>query len=442
MNGLINKCILTVVMICVFTGTPSAQSITWLGGLSDRGSYPNAVSADGRVVVGNSSVNIENRHAFRWENGDMQDLGTLGGNSSNANAISHDGRVIVGFSYDADENERSFRWMDGNMEDIGSLGGSESIAYGVSADGSVIVGESINSANQGRAYRWTENSMQDIGTLNNLGTGARSVNDDGSVIVGTSLLGGSARHAFRWVNGNMQDLGSLGNNSEAFSVSGDGSVVVGRSIESVGFRAFRWTSSLGMENLGTIGGNNSEANAVSANGEVIVGISRDEDSNNRAFRWTETDGMENLNLVFEDLLSDGSYLIVATDASSDGRFIIGYGYNATDDSFEGFILDTEESTGTHLVEDPGLPSGYNLAQNYPNPFNPATVISFEIPEAGSVSIEVFSMLGQRVAILADAHHAAGTHDVVFDASELSSGLYIYRMHAGAFTATRKLMLIR
>lgn len=89
-----------------------------------------------------------------------------------------------------------------------------------------------------------------------------------------------------------------------------------------------------------------------------------------------------------------------------------------------------------------LPQEFNLSQNYPNPFNPTTVIGFSLPQAERVQLEVFNIAGQRVALLIDRELSAGQHQLRFDASSLASGMYIYRIRAGEFSAVRKMSLIR
>ena len=89
-----------------------------------------------------------------------------------------------------------------------------------------------------------------------------------------------------------------------------------------------------------------------------------------------------------------------------------------------------------------LPKRLVLHQNYPNPFNPRTVIRFELPGESFVTLRVINLLGQEVATLVDEKRTAGEYDVRFDASGLSSGVYFYRMQAGGFVETKKLLLMR
>lgn len=85
---------------------------------------------------------------------------------------------------------------------------------------------------------------------------------------------------------------------------------------------------------------------------------------------------------------------------------------------------------------------FKLHQNYPNPFNPSTVISYQLAESSNVTLKVFDMLGREVAVLEDGLKTAGSHAVSFNASALSSGMYIYRIEAGSFVEARKMMLIK
>lgn len=94
------------------------------------------------------------------------------------------------------------------------------------------------------------------------------------------------------------------------------------------------------------------------------------------------------------------------------------------------------------VQDGSVVTGYSLAQNFPNPFNPTTTIRFSVPEAGNVTVKVFNILGKEVGTLVSGFHQAGTYNVVFDASKLASGVYLYQIEAGSFKATKKFTLLK
>ena len=89
-----------------------------------------------------------------------------------------------------------------------------------------------------------------------------------------------------------------------------------------------------------------------------------------------------------------------------------------------------------------LPKKFALHQNYPNPFNPTTTIAYDLPKPEHVTLRVYNVLGRLVYSLVDRKQAAGRYTVQFNASSLASGLYFYRIHAGSFVVTKKLMLIK
>ena len=126
----------------------------------------------------------------------------------------------------------------------------------------------------------------------------------------------------------------------------------------------------------------------------------------------------------EELQSDGTPVMKADAAPSRFRVLVTEGV----------------PTSTGYAD---LPESFDLKQNYPNPFNPTSTIRYALPETSDVRMEVFNVLGQRVALLVDEQQQLpGYHSVTFDGSRLASGVYIYRIQAGSFIETRKMMLIK
>jgi hypothetical protein len=95
-----------------------------------------------------------------------------------------------------------------------------------------------------------------------------------------------------------------------------------------------------------------------------------------------------------------------------------------------------------VLNEVGIPKEYALGQAYPNPFNPSTVIKYELPMQSHVTLSVYNTIGQRVALLIDDQQDAGYREVTFNANELSSGVYFYRLQAGSFVDTKKLLLLK
>ncbi len=103
--------------------------------------------------------------------------------------------------------------------------------------------------------------------------------------------------------------------------------------------------------------------------------------------------------------------------------------------------DQKDITGVQEIEGT-VPTAYALSQNYPNPFNPTTTINFAIPKSGMVTLKVYDILGQEVATLLNEYKEASAYNVTFDASKLTSGMYIYTITSGEFVSTKKMMLVK
>ena len=89
-----------------------------------------------------------------------------------------------------------------------------------------------------------------------------------------------------------------------------------------------------------------------------------------------------------------------------------------------------------------ITSEFSLSQNYPNPFNPVTIINYQLTNRSFVSLKVYDVLGNEVASLVNEEKPAGSYSVKFDASRLSSGVYFYKLNAGSFVQTKKMILMR
>jgi len=123
-------------------------------------------------------------------------------------------------------------------------------------------------------------------------------------------------------------------------------------------------------------------------------------------------------------------------ASSYGE---GQGYRLRGCRISGVIYGT--ITSVEPTPSP-LPASFVLHQNYPNPFNPSTIIRYELPSRSFVTLKVYNLLGQEVTTLVDEIQDAGFRSVGFDGKGLSSGVYFYRLRAGDFVQTKKLILVR
>ena len=397
---------LLVVMVAAAGAAP--LSFRGLGDLPGGGfgSRAAAVSADGRVVVGSSvyqEAAVESRidfdfaappqldQAFRWtETEGMVGLDLLPGTTgSRAAAVSADGSVVIGnTSFTGGDGletnvTRPFRWTAG--VGVTPSGQDRVYAHGVSADGAIVVGTrpillSLDGFVQNPpgpwAVRWTPDDATSTGPM---GTSAHAISADGSVIVGSAGYNSFMpdADAFRWTAaGDITYLEHLPGGVQAWAtdVSADGSVIVGhdgdRELSSSGWgEAFRWTEDGGIVGLGDLpgGASWSEARAVSADGSVVVGRAStgyttltdgplqiqtpDPIPVFEAFIWTENAGMRNLGEVLTSICGldlTGWTLTTATDVSADGLTVVGSGINP-DGNAEAWIATIPEPATLALL---------------------------------------------------------------------------------------------
>lgn len=177
-------------------------------------------------------------------------------------------------------------------------------------------------------------------------------------------------------------------------------------------------------------------NGLPVNGAFI--FAEDENTNISNFAVSDVNG----NYIISNLLP-GSYKISSDKIEylTVQRKFINIDFansvvNNIDFTMTPQLVTSTEETPTAVV------TKYALMQNYPNPFNPVTNISFTLPEKANVKLIVFNILGKEIATLINGNLSSGEHTVSFDASNLSSGVYFYRIQAGNFTSTRKMTYLR
>ena len=110
----------------------------------------------------------------------------------------------------------------------------------------------------------------------------------------------------------------------------------------------------------------------------------------------------------------------------------------------GTILHTTNGGATFVEEEElnEIPTEFLLTQNYPNPFNPSTKIRYSVPQSSNVTIKVFDILGNEIETLVNEEKPVGTYEITWYAANLPSGIYFYKLQAGSFVETKKMILIK
>ena len=208
---------------------------------------------------------------------------------------------------------------------------------------------------------------------------------------------------------------------------------------------------------------NTNVNAISINGSGHIfagtgdGLFRSTDNGNN---WTQT-GLANTWVGSLAINSDGNIFAGTSDlgvfrstnngnnwtklndgSAHYGPFAInskGYIFAGTGNSS---VFRSVATTTSINESGENIPTKFSLSQNYPNPFNPSTTIKYDLPREEMVTIKVYDMLGREVKTLVNEYKNAGSYSIEFNASNLSSGTYFYRITAGDFTEIKKLILLK
>jgi len=125
-----------------------------------------------------------------------------------------------------------------------------------------------------------------------------------------------------------------------------------------------------------------------------------------------------------------------------GETFIGKSMNVSYQKYAGFWYVYEQTTITAVEDEETIPTSFELEQNYPNPFNPSTVIKFGLPVRSNVLIKIYDILGGEVVTFVNDEMEAGWYKKEFNASGYSSGIYFYRIQAGSYISTKKMILIK
>ncbi len=485
---------------------PQANSWSTLGtgssnGLSDIISavYALAVDGQGRVYVGGDftqagGVSANNVARFDPQANSWSALGTGSGNGVNravgALAVDGSGRVYVGGTFlqaggvsanavarfDPQANSWSTLGtgtQNGVSFNFGQLAFSGIVnALAVDGQGRVYVGGLFTqaggvSANNVARFDPQANSWSALGTGAQNGVNstvyALAIDGSGRVYVGglfTQAGGVSANNVARFdpATNSWSTLGTGAQNGVnstvyALAIDGSGRVYVGGSFTQAGGvsanrvarfdpQANSW-SALGTGAQNGVSGE-VRAFAIDGSGRVYVGgffiqagsiisnqVTRFDPQANSWSALGSSTGVNGVNSLVQALAVDGQ-----------GRLYVGGFFASAGGVPSTFIA--RWTSGASRVEQisTNVPRTFLLEQNYPNPFNPSTTIRYQLPVASEVKLEVYDVLGKKVATLVNERQAAGYYQYVWNANGLSSGVYLYRLQAGRFIETKKMMLVK
>jgi len=410
---------------------------------------------------------------------------------THAYGISSEGTKAVGMVWHPNYRVEACYWSipDTGIGLLGQAGGYNSRANTVSDDGSIVAGwDGVQNGPDRRAFYWdpTPHFMGGFDPTYLVGE-SRGMNSDGSVIVGGSVW------PFIWTEADgMQHVvadSSLYWNGDAIGISDNGIIVGFVDPGGFNYQGFikmpGWLDIVRLktfieDSLGITGYENwyyPFGQAISADGNVI-GITAYPPGSNFAHALVltlDTTVPVELSSFKANVIEQSVQLnwATATETNNSGfevqrktgirewevlGFVAGRGTTTEPSSYS--YLDELTSSGnisyrlkqidydgsysySNIVEVDVEPvTKFALYQNYPNPFNPSTMISFSVAQKSNVMLNVYNILGEKVATLVNEVKEAGSYQVQFNAQNLTSGIYIFKLEAASFTSTKKMMLVK
>lgn len=416
----------------------------------DEQSYTHAygISADGSMIVGMQWTPTWRAEACYWQNGIIHLLGRTGGQSSRANDVAVNGSDFIIAGWDGDSNgpdRRAFYW-DPLPHFIGGYDTTYLVGEcrGLNSDGSKIVGGSA-----GVPFVWSQTGgMQWITTAYyNQGGEAIDISDN-DIIVGYVDPGGFNYQAFikkpEWNNivffkSYLIDSLNIQGISDWYfpflnSISADGRVMGGTAYPpSGGPTAFvvKFNDPLPVELTSFTG--------LFENGKIKLNWITKSEINNQGFEiqkspdnlsWIKT-GFVNGN----GTTTEKKQYYFVDDPEGQNNTVY---YRIKQIDFDGSFKYSE----TVSIEIINAVTTFSLEQNYPNPFNPETTIKFNVPETSHIKLTVLNALGEKISDLVNEVKVPGSYIVNFNASNLSSGVYLYRIESLGHSFTRKMLLMK
>jgi hypothetical protein len=415
----------------------------------DQMSYTHAygVSADGSMIVGMQWVPTYRAEAVYWDiQRQIHLLGRTGGGSSRANdvATTSTGFIIAGWDGEnLGPDRRAFYW-DPAPHFMGAYDTSYAVGEcrGISSDGSMIVGGSA-----GAPFIWTQATGMQWITENyiNYASYATDISDDGIVVGYVSPSVGNFNAFIKrpeWTDilflkdYLIDSLGITGISDWYFpfanSISADGLTIVGTAYPPAG-----GPNAYVIITDDPVPVELSSFTASYISKAVELSWSTATETNNLGFaveRKTESTNWNQIGFVNGNGTTTEPNFYTFTDNSVSPNT---YSYRLKQQDFDGSFEYSK------IIEiDVNIANEFALNQNYPNPFNPSTIISFSVPSESSVRLSVYNTLGEKVTELLNEVKTAGTYNVEFNAANLSSGTYIYRLEAGGFISNKKMILIK